>query len=100
VVGDFFQQILATRLIDGGAEFPFARPYDSIWEPFFDAAKEWLGGIFRDWLLKERAKPPRRDFQGEVPRSEPTQREKDRLQDMPERLREQRELDGNGRRSD
>ncbi|MGH7847120.1 MAG: penicillin-binding protein 1A [Candidatus Binatia bacterium] len=64
VVGDFFQQILAARLIDGGAEFPFDRPYDSIWEPFFDAAKEWLGGIFRDWLLKERANPPRRDFQG------------------------------------
>ena len=80
VVGDFFQQTLAARLIDGGAEFPFARPYDSIWEPFFDAAKEWLGGIFRDWLLKERANPPRRNLQDEAPRSEPTQREQRELE--------------------
>ena len=71
VVGDFFQQSLSARLIDGGAEFPFARPQDSIWEPFIDAAKEWLGGIFRD-LLRERANPPHRDLQDEAP-PEPTQ---------------------------
>ena len=54
VVGDFFQQTLATRLIDGGARFPYARPHDSIWEPLFDAAKEWFGGIFKDWLFGEK----------------------------------------------
>lgn len=64
VVGDFFRRTLAARLIDGGARFPYERPYDSIWEPFFDTAKEWLGGILKDWLFGERAKPvppPRRD---------------------------------------
>ena len=76
VVGDFFQQTLASRLIDGGAQFPFARPQDSIWEPLFDSAKEWFGGIFKDWLFGERtqSRPPR-DVQGEASRSEPTQRE-------------------------
>jgi penicillin-binding protein 1A len=98
VVGDFFQQTLASRLIDGGAEFPFARPHDSIWEPFFDAAKEWFGGIFKDWLFGERAKPPARsDLQGEAPRSEPTQREQRELERQPtkeqllERLRQKQE---------
>ena len=76
VVGDFFQQTLASRLIDGGAQFPFARPQDSIWEPFFDTAKEWFGGIFKDWLFGERTQPrPPRDLQGEASRSDPTQRE-------------------------
>ena len=79
VVGDFFQQTLASRLIDANAEFPFARPQDSIWEPFFDAAKEWFGGIFKDWLFGERSKPPaRRDLQAEASRSEPTQKERER----------------------
>jgi penicillin-binding protein 1A len=75
VVGDFFQQTLAARLIDGGTEFPFARPQDSIWEPFFDAAKDWLGGIFKDWLFGESAKPPRRNLQDQAARPEPTPRE-------------------------
>ena len=84
VVGDFFQQTLAARLIDGGAEFPFARPHDSIWEPFFDAAKEWFGGIFKDWLFGERAKPPARsDLQSEAPRYEQTQREQRELGRQP-----------------
>ncbi|MGH7825698.1 MAG: transglycosylase domain-containing protein [Candidatus Binatia bacterium] len=104
VVGDFFQHTLATRLIDGGAEFPFARPDDSIWEPYLDAAKEWFGGIFKDWFLGERAKPsplpqppPRRDIQREAPRSEPTQREQRELERqltkerLLERLRQKRE---------
>jgi penicillin-binding protein 1A len=60
VVGDFFQQTLSSRLIDGAAEFPFARPYESIWDPLFDAAKEWLGGIFGDWLAKQKPNPPPR----------------------------------------
>ena len=60
VVGDFFQQTLSARLIDSRAEFPFARPSESIWDPLIDAAKEWLGGIFRDWLWKEDPSPPPR----------------------------------------
>jgi penicillin-binding protein 1A len=71
VVGDFFQHALATRLIDSRAEFPFARPQESIWEPLFDAAKEWFSGVFKDWLFGEGAKgPSRRNLQAEVPRSE------------------------------
>jgi penicillin-binding protein 1A len=96
VVGDFFQHALAARLIDGRAEFPFARPQDSIWEPFFDAAREWFGGIFKDWLFGEIAKPPRRNLQSESTRSQSMHREpreqsqltKEQLQ---EALRERRE---------
>ena len=84
VVGDFFQQTLASRSIDSNAEFPFARPQESIWEPLFDSAKEWFGGIFKDWLFGETAKPPpRRDLQGEASRSEPTQREQRELGRQP-----------------
>ena len=76
LVGDFFQHTLASRFIDGGAQFPFTRPQESIWEPFFDTAKEWFGGIFKDWLFGERTPPrPPRDLQSEASRSEPTQRE-------------------------
>ena len=60
VVSDFFQQTLSARLIDSRAEFPFARPSESIWDPLIDAAKEWLGGLFRDWLGKEKSNPPER----------------------------------------
>ena len=63
VVSDFFQQTLAAGLIDGVAEFPFARPSESIWDPLVDAAKEWLGGLLKDWLGKEKPNPP--------PRSQP-----------------------------
>jgi penicillin-binding protein 1A len=87
LVGDFFQQTFTARLIDSGAEFPFERPHDSIWEPYLDAAKEWFGGIFKDWLFGERAKPvplsppsPRRDLEREATRSEPTQREQRELE--------------------
>ena len=98
LVGDFFQQTLTARLIDSGTEFPFERPHDSIWEPFLDSAKEWFGGIFKDWLFGERAKPtPRRDLQSEAPKSEPTQREQRELErpltkeQLLDRLRERRE---------
>jgi penicillin-binding protein 1A len=96
VVGDFFQQTLTARLIDSSAEFPFERPQDSIWEPFFDAAKDWFGGIFKDWLFGERAKPPRRELQSEATRSEPVQRgqrEERQLtkEQLLERLREKQE---------
>jgi penicillin-binding protein 1A len=74
VVGDFFQQTLAARLIDTNAEFPFARPRDSIWEPYFEAAKEWLFDAVKDWLFREEAKPlPRRDLQRDTQRAEPTE---------------------------
>jgi penicillin-binding protein 1A len=96
VVGDFFQQTLTARLIDSSAEFPFERPQDSIWEPFFDAAKDWFGGIFKDWLFGERAKPPRRELQSEATRSEPVQREQREERQLTkeqllERLREKQE---------
>jgi penicillin-binding protein 1A len=101
VVGDFFQQALGARLIDGTAEFPFARPQEPILEPFFDAAKEWLGGIFKDWLFGEKAKPPRRNLQGEA-QSELAQRErkeperrltKDQLLEQLREKQEQRRLE-------
>jgi penicillin-binding protein 1A len=90
VVGDFFQHALAARLIDSRAEFPFARPQDSIWEPLFDAAKEWFGGIFKDWLFGGTAGPPRRDLQSEAARSQPMERERTKEQSE-EALRERRE---------
>ncbi|HXV78348.1 MAG TPA: transglycosylase domain-containing protein [Candidatus Binatia bacterium] len=103
VVGDFFQQTLAARLIDAGAEFPFARPHESIWEPFFDAAKEWLGGIFKDWLFGERAsQPSRRDLERKTQRPEATRREqrelerqltKERLLEILRQKQEQRRLE-------
>ncbi|HEU4344853.1 MAG TPA: transglycosylase domain-containing protein [Candidatus Binatia bacterium] len=94
LVGDFFQQTLSAGLIDGSAGFPFERPHDSFWEPYLDSAKEWLGGIFRDWVFGEKAKPAplpppaaRRDLGREAPR--------DRLEDSQEqrRLERQREKD-------
>ena len=81
VVADFFQQTLAARLIDGKAEFPFARPQDSIWEPYFDAAKDWLFDTVKDWLFGADPKPsPRRDLQREAMRPDPSQREQKELE--------------------
>jgi penicillin-binding protein 1A len=76
VVGDFFQQTLASRLIDAGAHYPFSRPDGSIWEPYLEIAKEWLFGIARDWWLGEKSKPPppRREREREAQRSAPPQR--------------------------
>jgi penicillin-binding protein 1A len=100
LVGDFFQQTLSARLIDAGAEFPFERPRDPVWEPYFDSAKEWLGGIL-DWVFGESAKPappPRRRLEREIPRDRfddpeeqrklENQLQKERLM---ERLRQKRE---------
>ena len=91
LVGDFFRQTFAARLVDGGARFPYSRPGDSIWEPYFDTAKEWLLNTVREWLLGESAKTaplprwtPRRELEREAPRH--------RLDDMPER-REPRSLE-------
>jgi penicillin-binding protein 1A len=59
LVGDFFQQALETRLIDGRVRFPYVRPRDSIWDPYVDKAKEWLFDTVREWLFGERARPAR-----------------------------------------
>jgi len=97
LVGDFFEHILDARLIDSGARFPYARPRDSILEPYWDAAKDWLFDTVRDWLSGERAKPaplplppPRRDVEREAPRAEPTERERERLEDTQERQGQRR----------
>ena len=101
LVGDFFQQALDAQFIDGGARFPYARPRDSILEPYLDTAKEWLGPAL-DWLFGSRDKstppPPARELEREAPRDRfedpqeqrrlERQLEKDRLMD---RLRQKRE---------
>ena len=86
LVGDFFQQTLASRLIDSRADFPFDRYYESIWEPYFDMAREWFGGMLKDWFGGERAKPaplppasPRRDLRFEAPGSERSQGDNERV---------------------
>jgi hypothetical protein len=58
-VGDFFQSALDARLVDGGARFPYARPSDSILEPYLEAAKDWLAPVL-DWLFGDGGKPPAR----------------------------------------
>ena len=91
VVGDFFQQTLASRLIDGGARYPFSRPDENIWEPYLDLAKEWLFGIVKEWWLGDRAKPaplPPPEPRREAPRFEQTERQKDTWENQPERQRE------------
>ncbi|MBM4260109.1 MAG: penicillin-binding protein [Deltaproteobacteria bacterium] len=50
IVGDFFQQTLASRLVDSHAEFPFARPTESIFDPLVDAVKDWFGGLLEGVL--------------------------------------------------
>jgi penicillin-binding protein 1A len=95
VIGDFFQQTLASRLIDGGARYPFSRPDDSIWEPYMDIAKEWLFGIVKDWWRGEPPKQapsspaqPRRDLQREAPRPDPAESQRDAWETSPQRQRE------------
>jgi penicillin-binding protein 1A len=91
VVGDFFQQSLASRLLDSGARYPFSRPDEPIFEPYMEMAKEWLFGIVRDWWLGDGAKPkssappPRRDAPPEAPRSAPTERNRGSWENLPER---------------
>ena len=88
LVGDFFQQALAARLVDGRAEFPFARPSESIWDPYIDTAKDLFGATL-DWLFgkgnKPSSSPPPRDFDREAPR--------DRIEGMPEQQRAPRDLE-------
>jgi len=72
VVGDFFQHAFDARIIDGTSRFPYERPNPSIWEPILDTARDFLGGILKDWWLGDRSQPatppPRRDFERESPR--------------------------------
>ena len=105
LVGDFFQQTLASRLIDSRADFPFDRYYESIWDPYLDMAREWLGGILKDWFGGERAKPaplprasPRRDLRFEAPGSEQSQSDFEQFggtSDRPERRQLEREAEKN-----
>jgi len=85
LVGDFFQHTLDARFIDGSAQFPYARPRDSILEPYLDAAKDWLGPAL-DWLFGSKAEaPPRRDLPYEAP--------KNGVDDLLEQQRAQRDLE-------
>jgi penicillin-binding protein 1A len=72
LVGDFFQHSLDARLIDSGSRFPYDRPYDSVWDPIVDTAKEWFGNIVKDWWLGDRTRQapsaPRRVLEPETPR--------------------------------
>jgi penicillin-binding protein 1A len=103
LVGDFFQQTLASRLIDSRADFPFDRYYESIWDPYFDMAREWFGGMLKDWFGGDRAKPapsppasPRRNLRFEAPGSEQSQGEEERLSEqfgVTKGRRDQRQLE-------
>jgi hypothetical protein len=87
LVGDFFQQALDASFIDGSARFPYARPRDSIWEPYLDTAKEWFGPAL-DWLFGSRdktASPPARELERGAPR--------DRFEDPQEQRRVERQLE-------
>jgi penicillin-binding protein 1A len=105
LVGDFFQQTLASRFIDSRADFPFDRYYESIWDPYFDMAREWLGGILKDWFGGERARPaplprasPRRDLRFEAPGSEQSQPDFEQFggtSDRPEQRQLEREVEKN-----
>jgi penicillin-binding protein 1A len=73
VVGDFFQHAFDARIIDGTSRFPYERPNPSIWDPILDTARDFLGGILKDWWLGDRSTPappppPRRDFDRELRR--------------------------------
>jgi penicillin-binding protein 1A len=73
VVGDFFQHAFDARIIDSASRFPYERPNPSIWDPILDTARDFLGGILKDWWLGDRSTPappppPRRDFDRELPR--------------------------------
>jgi len=99
LVGDFFRQSLDARFIDGGARFPYARPSDSIMDPYLDSAREWLFGTLRDWLFGEPAKPrplppwpKRRDLEREAPRERFDKAQERREQQRLERQREKDRL--------
>jgi penicillin-binding protein 1A len=81
LVGDFFQHILNARFIDGGAQFPYARPRESFWDPFLN--------IFREWWLGDRLERAPWPSGGEPERQAP----RDRAEDALEQQRAARELE-------
>ena len=93
LVGDFFQQALASRLIDSRAQFPFARPYDPIWEPYAEMAKDWFFGTLRDWLRGgPKPAPPRGELRREGSRSPTSEREQERPERRGGEAHREREL--------
>jgi penicillin-binding protein 1A len=101
VVGDFFQQTVASRLLDGAVEFPFARPTESIWDPYIDAAKDWFGGLFEGLFGKSSTPAPRRDppprYELPPERGEPDQPiTKERLQEILKQKQEERRREYQG----
>jgi penicillin-binding protein 1A len=81
LVGDFFQHILDARFIDGGAQFPYARPRESFWDPFLN--------VFREWWLGDRLERAPWPPSGEPERQAP----RDRAEDALEQQRAARELE-------
>jgi penicillin-binding protein 1A len=69
LVGDFFQRAFDARLINDGARFPYARPRDSVLEPYLDSAKDFFDTL-NDWLFGGRTKP--QSLPPIPPRREPT----------------------------
>jgi penicillin-binding protein 1A len=59
IVADFFQQASAAHLIDSRAEFPFPRPSEPVFEPLFEQARGWFGGLM-DRIFGSGPPPPRR----------------------------------------
>jgi len=57
LVGDFFQHTLDSQFVAAAARFPYERPYQSVWDPVIDTAKDWLGGILKDWGFGDRTTP-------------------------------------------
>ena len=57
VVGDFFQHSLDSQFVAAASRFPYERPYQSVWDPVLDTAKDWFGGILRDWVFGDRTAP-------------------------------------------
>ena len=57
VVGDFFQHSFNSQFVAAASRFPYERPYQSVWDPVLDTAKDWFGGILRDWGFGDRTTP-------------------------------------------
>ena len=57
VVGDFFQHSFDSQFVAAASRFPYERPYPSVWDPVLDTAKDWFGGILRDWGFGDRTTP-------------------------------------------
>jgi penicillin-binding protein 1A len=90
VVGDFFQQALAARLIDSGARYPFSRPGGSIWDPYLEIAKEWFFGAVRDWWrgeAEQKRPAPRRELERDRPGAARAERQSSGIERLPGELK-------------